>query len=74
MRTIEDMKRDALKIGGASERAYGLKIAVSYEATQRMYFWTVNDVLANEQQARDTLQRINDTNERGGAWPAAFGR
>jgi hypothetical protein len=75
MRTTEDMKKEAQKIGGASERAYGEKVAVGYETYQRMFVWTVNDTFASETEAQACLQRMAEREQRsGGEWPAAFGR
>jgi hypothetical protein len=73
MRTIESMKQEAKLHGGAIERVhgehgYGMKVAVTYESSTRIYLWTVDDSVTSETTARKRLQDMADILKGGSAW------
>jgi len=72
--TIEDMKKEAREHGGASVRAHGIKVAVSYEPHTQIFMWMVDSCLSNEALAARRLNEISAAERSGQYWPpVSFG-
>ncbi|GJH02274.1 hypothetical protein [Paraburkholderia terrae] len=70
--TIEDMKKTARELGGAAERAHGMKVSVSFEAMSRSYTWFVDNSLANEAFAAEVLEAIREAQSKPAQWTASI--
>ncbi|WP_250450686.1 hypothetical protein [Caballeronia sp. ATUFL_M2_KS44] len=68
MTTVEAMKKEAREHGGAAVRTHGMKVAVTFEPSQKLYFWTVDDCMSNEAAAQRHLETMA-TAQRHSAWP-----